>query len=150
MVQYWKKHSAVFGLIFTVAAALFMIVMTFAVYSDAPAAARMQEFLFDCGVDVICSMIAAGLYYGCMKQEGEGTGEFRALNVFVSAGFVVNFLLYYTTGVPEQRNAAYPEEHRYHGGNDRVNAQNVRRSQGLPPDENRQCRHQEADRCAAG
>ena len=107
MVQYWKKHSAVFGLIFTVAAALFMIVMTFAVYSDAPAAARMQEFLFDCGVDVICSMIAAGLYYGCMKQEGDGTRTFRALNVFVSAGFIVNFLMYYTMGVPELRTATF-------------------------------------------
>lgn len=100
MIQKLKKHSALLGLIFTVAAALLTLGMTYVAYLDAQAYARMQTFLFDCGVDVIGTLVAAGLYYGCMRQEGEGTEAFRALNVFVSAGFVVNFLFYYTLGVP--------------------------------------------------
>ena len=100
MIQKLKKHSALLGLIFTVAAGLFTIGMTWVAYIDQTAYARMQTFLFDCGIDAIGTLVAAGLYYGCMRQEGEGTEAFRTLNVFVCAGFVVNFLFYYTLGVP--------------------------------------------------
>lgn len=100
-VAYWKKHSTLIGLIFTVAAGVFTVGMTYIAYLDAQAYERMQTFLFDCGVDTIGALVAAGLYYGCMRQEGEGTEAYRTLNVFVSASFVANFLLYYTMGVPK-------------------------------------------------
>ena len=99
-VEYWKNRSTLIGLIFTVAAGVFTIAMTYVAYIDQQAYARMQTFLFDCGVDTIGALVSAGLYYGCIRQEGEGTEAFRTLNVFVSAGFVVNFLLYFTMGVP--------------------------------------------------
>ena len=100
MIQKLKKRSALLGLIFTVAAGLFTVAMTYVAYVDRQAYARMQTFLFDCGIDTIGALVAAGLYYGCMRQQGEGTNAFRTLNVSVSAGFIVNFLFYFTTGVP--------------------------------------------------
>ena len=101
MIQKLKKHSALLGLVFTAAAGLFIFGMTWVSYFDQQAYERMQTFLFDCGIDAIGALVAAGLYYGCMRQEGEGTSAFRVLNVFVSAGFVVNFMVYFTMGVPE-------------------------------------------------
>ncbi len=99
-MEKWEKNSALIGLIFTVTAGAFTAAMTYLAYMDKQAYARMQLFLYDCGIDAIGALVAAGLFYGCMRQEGEGTGEFRTLNVSVSAGFVVNFLLYFTMGVP--------------------------------------------------
>jgi len=107
MIKKIQKNMLRFGLIFTVACALFTVGMTFVAYLNAAVYARMQTFLFDCGVDTIGALISAALYFGCMKQEGDGARAFRTLNVFVTAGFVVNFLLYYTTGVPEQRGLAF-------------------------------------------
>ena len=107
MIQKLKQHSALFGLVFTVAAALFTVGMTWMAYLDPQTYTRMQTVLFDCGVDTIGALVSAGLYYGCMRQEGEGTKAFKILNMFVSASFVVNFLLYYTMGVPGQRIATF-------------------------------------------
>ena len=98
MMEKLKKRRALFGLIFTIAVALFTFGLTWVVYIDQQTYERMQTFLFDCGVDMIGALISAGLFYGCMRQEGEGTKAFKTLNVFVSASFVVNFLLYYTWG----------------------------------------------------
>ena len=95
-----KERSALFGLIFAIAAALATVGMTWVAYLDEQAYTRMQSFLFDCGVDTIGALISAGLYYGCMRQVGDGTRAFKTLNVFVSASFVVNFLLYFTMGAP--------------------------------------------------
>ena len=103
MIQKIKKHSITIGLVFAVAAAVLTVGMTWLAYIDASTYDRMKTFLFDCGVDTIGALISAALYYGCMKQDGVGTKAFRALNIFVSASFAVNFLLYYTIGVPEQR-----------------------------------------------
>ena len=102
MIQKLKKNGALFGLIFTVAVALLVIGLTWVAYLDQNIYARMQTFLYDCGVDAIGALVSAGLFYGCMKQKGEGTEAFRILNLFVSAGFAVNFLLYFTMGVPEE------------------------------------------------
>ena len=101
MINFLKTHRVWFGQIFTVVVGLFMVGMSSAVYLDAEAYERMQTFLFDCGVDAIGALVAAGLYYGCMRQEGEGTGTFRSLIVFVSFGFFVNLMLYYTMNVPQ-------------------------------------------------
>ena len=101
----WKNkiNSSTFGLLFTVAAALFTVGMSWVSYINPQIFLRMQTFLFDCGIDTIGALVSAGLFYGCMKQEGEGASAFRILNVFVSTGFIVNFLLYFTLGVPGQK-----------------------------------------------
>ena len=100
MIEKLRKNMSLFGLVFTVAVALLTVALTGVVYLDPNVYERMKEMLFDCGVDVIAALVSAGLYYGCMNQKGEGTDAFRALNVFVSAGFAVNFLLYFTMGIP--------------------------------------------------
>ena len=102
MIRKLKENPAIIGLVFTIAIALLALVMTGVAYINPDVFSRMQTFLFDCGVDAIGALISAGLYYGCMKQKGEGTDAFRRLNLFVSAGFAVNFLLYFTTGIPGQ------------------------------------------------
>ena len=103
MIQKLNKNGALFGLIFTVAVALLTVALSSVAYIDPDIYARMQAFLFDCGVDAIGALGSAGLFYGCMKQKGEGTEAFRVLNLLVSAGFAVNFLLYFTMGVPASR-----------------------------------------------
>ena len=102
MIRKLKENPAIIGLVFTIAIALLALAMTGVAYINPDVFSRMQTFLFDCGVDAIGALISAGLYYGCMKQKGEGTDAFRRLNLFVSAGFAVNFLLYFTTGIPGQ------------------------------------------------
>jgi len=96
-----KNHSVLFGMIFTVASLLACFIFTWVIYED-EIFARMKEYLFDCGVDVMGAFTCAALYYGSMRQEGEGAKTFRALIVLTSAGFVVNALMYFTTGVPGQ------------------------------------------------
>ena len=100
MIQKLRKHSVLFGLIFTIAAALFCVAMSWVVSYDTEALERMKPYLFDCGIDIMGALICAALYFGCMKQSGAGTKAFRTLNVFVSAGFAVNLLMYYTMGAP--------------------------------------------------
>ncbi len=95
------KNSALYGMIFVIAAALITYVMVFVVYYDENASERMLSMLFDCGIDVICAIISAALYFGCMKQKEDWARAFRTLNVCVSAGLAVNFLYWYTTAVPE-------------------------------------------------
>ena len=102
MIQKLKKKDALFGLIFSIAVALFIFGLSWVAYLDPNIYARMQSFLYDCGVDAIGALVSAGLFYGCMKQKGEGTEAFRVLNLFVSASFAVNFLMYFTAGVPEE------------------------------------------------
>ena len=96
-----KDKRIIAGLIFTVAAALISMGFTWIFFMD-DIFARMKEFLFDCGIDVMGAFICAALYYGTLRQEGEGTGTFRLLNVLTCAGFLVNALMYYTTGVSGQ------------------------------------------------
>ena len=96
-----KNPSLLSGLIFTVASMLICLALTW-VFFEEDVYPRMRDFLFDCGIDALGAFTSAALYYGTMKQEGEGARTFRTLNVLVSAGFLVNALMYYTTGVPGQ------------------------------------------------
>ena len=96
-----KNPSLLSGLIFTVASMLVCLALTW-VFFEEDVYPRMRDFLFDCGIDALGAFTSAALYYGTMKQEGEGARTFRTLNVLVSAGFLVNALMYYTTGVPGQ------------------------------------------------
>lgn len=101
MIKKYKDYSLKIGLIFTVASAVFSFVMTWLIYADAATIGRIADNLYDCGVDAIGTFICAALFYGTMRQDGEGTMEFRSLNVMVSANFVLNFLMYYTVRIPE-------------------------------------------------
>lgn len=103
MIKNFRKHRVLFGLIITVVIALFMVAMVWVISYREETSARMQSYLFDCGIDVLGALVCAALYFGCMKQQGDGAKAFRTLNVMVSASFLVNFLLYCTVGVPEQR-----------------------------------------------
>ena len=97
MINKYKKHSLALELIFTIASALFSYVMTCLIYSDVRILERISDSLYDCGVDAIGTFICAALYYGSMKQEGDGAKAFRTLNVMVCASFVLNFLMYSTS-----------------------------------------------------
>ena len=64
---------------------------------------RVYERLYDCGIDATGAFICAALYFGSMKQEGVGARTFRTLIVLVSAGFLVNDLMCFLAGLPQQR-----------------------------------------------
>ena len=102
-----RKHGALYGMLFVVVCALITYALVFLVYGDEQAYERMLPVLFDCGIDVMCALISAALYFGCMKQEGDWARAFRTLNVCVSAGLAVNFFFWYTAGVPELRAYAF-------------------------------------------
>ena len=51
LAEKWKKPRARIGLIFTVTAGVFVFAMTYVAYFDQQAYARMQTFLYDCGID---------------------------------------------------------------------------------------------------
>lgn len=96
-----RKHIILFELAFTIAGALAVIALTWIIYSIPELYARMKEYLYDCGMDTMGALVCAALYYGCMRQDADGTGEFRSLTTLVSACFLVNFGMYCTVGVPE-------------------------------------------------
>ena len=96
-----KQHTLLYGLIFTIAAAVGSFVLTWVIFGE-EVFARMQPYLFDCGIDVMGAFACAALYYGTMRQEGDGAKTFRTLIVLVSAGFVDNALMYYTMALPEK------------------------------------------------
>ncbi len=93
------KHSVWIGLAFTIASAVFTVALSFAFFFKD---ARLQPFLFDAGVNAMGTLICAALYYGCLKQGGDGVKAFRALNILVGAGFAINAMMHFTTGVPAQ------------------------------------------------
>lgn len=103
MTKKLKDYSAIFGLIFTIASAVFVIVLSLSFLKEP----RLEESLFDVGVDSLGALLCAGLYFGCMKQEGNGIGALRGLIVLVSACFTVNEAMYYTLNVPEQSTACF-------------------------------------------
>ena len=101
MLKKYKEYSLQLGMFFTVAVALLGIAFTWIVFSDDATYLRMVDDLFDCGVDAMGAFTCAALYYGCMKQKSDGIRSFRSLIVLASAGFLVNTLMYYTTGLEE-------------------------------------------------
>ena len=78
MIRRFRKHSVLFGLIFTIAAALLCVAMSWVVSCDTEALERMKPYLFDCGIDILGALICAALYFGCMKQRGDGTKDGNA------------------------------------------------------------------------
>ena len=93
-----KDNTLVWGLLFTIASAVFTFIVSDTFFFDD---LRLQPFLFDSGVDCLGTLICAATYFGCMTQEGEGGKTFRVLLVILSACFSVNLAMYFTTGAAE-------------------------------------------------
>ncbi len=94
-----KTHGVWYGLIFTVAAALFIIGLSAPFFLEA----RLQDYLWQVGIDCFGGLICAALYYGCIRQESAGIKAFRFLIILVCFSFVINELIWYTVLVPEYR-----------------------------------------------
>ena len=97
------KDIKTYGLIFTIASTIYIGVLSYYFFIEG----RLQPYLFDSGVDSMGSLICAALFFGSMKQKGDGTKTFSLLIVLVSASFAVNETLFFTTHIPEQRNVFF-------------------------------------------
>ena len=98
MIEKIKEKSALLGLVFTIASALVGFVLTWVFFLD-EIFPLVEPYLFDCGIDVVGDFACAALYFGSMRQEGDGAKTFRTLIVFVSAGFLVNAFMYLSMGL---------------------------------------------------
>lgn len=83
-------------LLFTLLSAAVSFVLSWLLFSNQEILSRVGERLYDCGIDVVGAFVCAALYFGSMRQEGKGAREFGALTVLVSAGFLVNGLMFFT------------------------------------------------------
>ena len=72
------------GLLFTLASAAVSFALSWALFYDQEALARVGERLYDCGIDVLGAFICAALYFGSMRQEGGAAREFGALTALVA------------------------------------------------------------------
>ena len=99
MLKKLKDHSAIFGLIFTVASALFIIGMSLVFFTEE----RLIQYQYNVGIDSLGGLVCAALYFGCMKQKGDGSKIFRNLIVLVCTCFTINEVMVLTAFVPEQR-----------------------------------------------
>ncbi len=97
------KDIKIYGLIFTIAATLFVIALSVPFFADA----RLQPYLYNSGIDSMGALICAALFYGCMRQGGSGIKFFRILIILVCSCFVVNEIISYTVFVPDYRMLCY-------------------------------------------
>ena len=102
MIAKLKSVSKAAGLIFCIVSALICMAASWMFFEDGDIYMGMRDYLFDCGIDAMGALTCAALFYGCMRQEGEGTGIFRTLVVLVSSSFLVNLVMYYTMGVVKE------------------------------------------------
>ena len=93
------KDIKVYGLIFTIAATLFIIGLSAPFFIEE----RLQPYLYNAGIDSMGALICAALFYGCMRQDGSGIKFFRSLIILVCASFVINEVTCYSAFVPETR-----------------------------------------------
>lgn len=93
------KDIRLYGLIFTIASAIFIIVSSAPFFFEV----RLQSYLYNLGIDSFGALICTALYFGCMTQKGEGIRAFRILILLVSSCFVVNEMLSYTVLMPDSR-----------------------------------------------
>ena len=96
MIKKLKEDAAILGLIFSIASAVFIITLGIPFFIEP----RLKNSLFDAGVDSVGSLVCAALFFGCMKQEGNGISALRNLIVLVSTSFAVNEAICYTVRVP--------------------------------------------------
>ena len=100
LIQKYRKQFILLGLIFAIVSALAAVVLTWVIYTNTVFYEGMLDCLYDCGMDTMGALICAALYYGCMRQDADGTREFRFLVILVSAAFLVNFCMYCAIGIP--------------------------------------------------
>lgn len=99
MIKKIKENRSIIGLSFTIASAVFVIALSGTFFTDP----RLQDCLFDAGVDSVGALFCAALYFGCMRQTGNGISALRTLIILVCTCFVVNETMYYTLCVPNLR-----------------------------------------------
>ena len=92
------KDLKLFGLIYMIASAFFIMAMSVPFFTEEVLFSR----LFDSGVDTMGALICAALFYGCIKQDGDGSRIFRILIVLVCSCFTVNeVMIYVLIAAPE-------------------------------------------------
>ena len=92
------KDLKFYGLIYMIASAFFIMAMSVPFFTEEVLFSR----LFDSGVDTLGALVCAALFYGCFKQDGDGSRIFRILIVLVCSCFTVNeVMIYVLTAVPE-------------------------------------------------
>lgn len=96
-----EKYLILFGLIFTIISAVLCAVLSFEAFLDEETYIRMLPHLYDCGLDSMCTAISAALFFGCMKEKGEGADSFRIMTVMSNACCLLNFFMYYLYELPE-------------------------------------------------
>ena len=97
------KDIRIYGLIFTIAAALVVMVFGTSFFIEE----RLQPFLYNVGINSMGTIICAALSYGCMRQDGSGIKFFRALILLVCASFVINEAVCYSILVPGMRTLCF-------------------------------------------
>ena len=97
------KDIRFYGLIFTIAIALFVIGFSTPFFTET----RLQPFLYNSGIDSLGALICAALFFGCMTQKGEGIKTFQILIILVCACFAVNEVISYTVLVPDYRTLCF-------------------------------------------
>ena len=97
------KDIRFYGLIFTIAIALFVIGFSAPFFTET----RLQPFLYNSGIDSLGALICAALFFGCMTQKGEGIKTFQILIILVCACFAVNEVISYTVLVPDYRTLCF-------------------------------------------
>ena len=103
MIKKLKENRAIFGLVFIIAAALFVLAFSTSFFTEK----RLAPYLYNAGIDSIGALICAALYYGCLRQDEPGIRLFRTLIVLVCSCFVVNEVACFTVSVPEYRNVCF-------------------------------------------
>ncbi|MBR2108728.1 MAG: PP2C family protein-serine/threonine phosphatase [Ruminococcus sp.] len=93
------KDIKIYGLIFTILSTLFVMAFGSSFFIEA----RLQQYLYNIGIDSMGAIICAALFYGCMRQGESGIKFFRLLIISVCASFVVNEVIGYTVLVPDYR-----------------------------------------------
>ena len=92
------KDLKFYGLIYMIASAFFIMAMSVPFFTEEVLFSR----LFDSGVDTMGALICAALFYGCFKQDGDGSRIFRILIVLVCSCFTVNeVMIYVLIAAPE-------------------------------------------------
>ena len=97
------KDIRIYGLIFTIASAIVVIGFSAAFFTEE----RLASYQWGAGIDSMGALICAALFYGCMRQDGEGIRTLRVLTILVCSCFVVNEMICYTVLVPEMRTICF-------------------------------------------
>ncbi|MBO6148902.1 MAG: serine/threonine-protein phosphatase [Lachnospiraceae bacterium] len=91
------------GMILSVFSPIFSIVLSYIICDNEEIYLRTVPFLYDYGLAVAGVFVCSALFFGCMREDVEGTREFLILDILIGTGLLIIEIMFYTTGVPEQR-----------------------------------------------